>query len=45
MITGDLELPRADVPASRDTWGSRALAVLLLAGCGLLVWWLIGLAG
>jgi len=45
MITGDMEFAQPDVPTSRDTLGSRALALVLLAGCGVLVWWLIGLAG
>jgi cytochrome b len=45
MITGDMDLARGDVPASRDTAASRALALVLLVGCVALVEWLIRLAG
>jgi len=42
MVTGDKHLPEA-VPASRDTAGTRAVALVVLIGAGLLVWWLVGL--
>lgn len=42
MITGDKHLSEA-VPASRDTAGTRALALAVLVAAGLLVRWLVGL--
>ncbi len=45
MVTGDMDLSIADVPASRDTAASRMLALVLLVACFALVEWLIRLAG
>ncbi|MEY4752560.1 MAG: hypothetical protein RJA44_235 [Pseudomonadota bacterium] len=42
MLTGD-KLLSPEVPASADHAASRLLALLLLLGCAVLVWWLIGL--
>ena len=44
MLSGDKVLP-ADVPASADHSRSRALALALVAACGALVAWLVGLGG
>lgn len=44
MLTGDKMLG-ADVPASVDRVTSRALAVVLIALCGMLVAWLVSLGG
>ena len=44
MVTGDKRLA-ADVPASADHGRSRALAALLVAGCGAIVGWIVGLGG
>ncbi|MBL0920208.1 MAG: cytochrome b/b6 domain-containing protein [Hydrogenophaga sp.] len=42
MVTGDKQLPEA-VPASRDTAGSRLLALGVLLVCAGLVWWVVSL--
>ena len=44
MLHGDKTLPEA-TPASRDSLGTRALALVLLLGCALAVRWLVGLGG
>lgn len=42
MVTGDKHLPEA-LPGSRDTAGSRLLALGVLLVCAGLVWWLVSL--
>ncbi|QIM53555.1 cytochrome b/b6 domain-containing protein [Hydrogenophaga crocea] len=42
MLTGDKQLP-APVPASRDTLGTRLLALSVLLASGAVVWWLVRL--
>ena len=42
MIAGDKWLPDR-VPPSRDSAGSRLVAVTLLVACALLVRWIVGL--
>ena len=44
MVHGDKSLPEA-TPASRDSMGTRLLALVLLLGCALAVRWLVGLGG
>ena len=44
MVHGDKSLPEA-TPASRDSMGTRLLALVLLLGCALGVRWLVGLGG
>ena len=44
MLHGDKTLPEA-TPASRDSLGTRWLALLLVLGCALAVRWLVGLGG
>ncbi|HNT39575.1 MAG TPA: cytochrome b/b6 domain-containing protein [Rubrivivax sp.] len=45
MITGDKTLPAADVPAARDSLGTRLLALALMAASGALVAWVVRLGG
>ena len=44
MLSGDKVLP-ADVPASADHVRSRGLALALVAACGAVVAWVVGLGG
>jgi cytochrome b len=44
MVSGDKLLP-AHVPASADGWGTRLLAVALVAACGFGAAWVAGLGG
>lgn len=44
MVVGDKVLPTPVAP-SRDDAASRLLALLVLALCGGVVWWLVGLGG
>jgi len=42
MLHGDKQLP-SGVPAAVDTLATRALAMLLMAACAALVWWVVSL--
>lgn len=42
MVTGDKSLA-AELPASRDGWAQRLLALAVLAACAGLAWWVMGL--
>lgn len=44
MVHGNKDLAAPAVP-SRDDWASRALALIVLAGCAGLAWWVSTLAG
>lgn len=42
MVTGDKQLPEPMTP-SHDGLGQRALALVMMAGCAALAWWISGL--